>query len=165
MIPNACPNVEFCGETDVSRTHNGVCIHCTMHFGGRLTRTPRVECPVCYETAPGVTLDKCAHVLCGPCFRTVMAPWLPHPTPQPPFPIPEWESEWEDTPDDEKWLDIPAVQFWLDEVDDWDAYPDTLLRSAPYLGRCPVCRCPWMGWTRLPSEDPWWNHYPPRNWA
>lgn len=154
-----CPNFLVCNgmhprfKLDL---HGGVCEQCEMQFstcvGANATVRQNavlqfvalIECAVCCETAVGVTLPACSHVLCCACFRRL---WFPTAreagveSMAPPFPydIDTERAYLNDrrTFDFARW---PLVELW----EQWVEYHvhETFDRfiEAEQAARCPFCR-------------------------
>ena len=141
-----CKNYELCNETLpdwwFSCKGSYLCTNCDMLFGtwgtktgkGILNFTDNLECPVCLETKRSIDQPNCEHTLCIKCFKRC---YYGEELQEPPFPYPEVEDEYYDSPDDPKWKEYPLIEthnIICEEMElkKWE--------EQELLGKCPLCR-------------------------
>lgn len=113
-----------------------ICTNCDM-LHGPMEEEEGIECPVCLNTSTCVILA-CKHPLCETCFKRCHFPKDP---PQPNFPLPELEEEYDDEPENPKWLrDYPLIQDWQQEMNKWFDDKEERFDNEKYLRVCPLCR-------------------------
>lgn len=156
-----CPNYEICknkGFNEIFDCFHGFCTDCefsTSKYGKVLKKTEdKQECPVCLKDEDRLYfLPTCNHALCGECFRKIYYtdwgkeedyPEVPGCFPHPP--IGDWEddnyydpqADFEENPNDEKWINDEAVQEWARKCDIANKYEESF--EHPHNAKCPLCR-------------------------
>jgi hypothetical protein len=140
--PKKCPNFLVC-ENIVPEwlllCKGGHCLKCDMAFGKVLTfSTEDEECPVCLETKPTVKLLNCDHTMCFSCFKRC---WDgPPEPPQPPFPYPEFEDEFEEDVMNHPLNFDPRVIKWYRDMDAWEQRRSAAYEMERSNRQCPLCR-------------------------
>jgi hypothetical protein len=140
--PKKCPNFLVC-ENIVPEwlllCKGGHCLQCDTAFGRVLTfSTEDAECPVCLETKPTVKLLNCEHMMCFSCFKRC---WDgPPEPPQPAFPYPELEDEFDEYPTSHPLIFDPRVIQWHRDMDAWEKRRNTAYERERSLRQCPLCR-------------------------
>ncbi len=132
-----CANAPVCGLRNfpewVTDFKHGVCISCSMSYRKRLEFSED-ECPVCLETKTCVTMLNCSHKECIDCFKRA---WNgEEPPPQPEFPLPDRQDEY-----DEGLLDDhPLIVKWQEDCEKWEDTKADKWCDEEYLRCCPLCR-------------------------
>ena len=115
---------------------NYLCTPCDM-MHGPIEEKNDTECPICLNTTGCVVL-RCQHPLCETCFKRCHFPKQP---PQPPFPYPEIEEDYDNDMENPKWYrDYPLIKNWQKEMDNWFDTQEEKYESEKYLRCCPLCR-------------------------
>ena len=111
-----CPNYVLCNNKRpqcILSCSNGVCIDCYLFFGtwkGKCILETKldIECCVCLEEhCLGISLPRCVHYICVICMKKLYFP--KHDPVFPQFPYPELKDEYNDDPDNEKWIMYPLI--------------------------------------------------------
>lgn len=146
--PVECPNFKVCGQVCpkwLLGCHDGRCWSCNFHFGKNLTFLEEdQECPICLETKPSVVQPNCTHSVCIDCFKRTRVDG-PERRPPPPFPFPDQEDEYDNTPLCEHPLDIDptsraAIRSWEAAMDVWEDEWNQRHAAEENLRKCPLCR-------------------------
>lgn len=141
-----CANARVCGTVNVPEwvadLMHGCCTKCNYSTPGQAFRKvlefSEDECPTCFETKTCVTLPNCTHKQCVDCFKRCR--YGSTPLPQPEFPYPELEDEYEDDPFAPKWKNDTLVQKYLQDLDKWDMEESKKYQEEESLRVCPLCR-------------------------
>jgi hypothetical protein len=145
--PLPCPNVAVCGKEAplwYFQCHRGRCWDCKDMFGKNLTflEEPQ-ECPVCFDVKPSVVQPNCAHSVCIDCFKRMRVDG-PTRRPQPVFPFPDREDEYDTSDGQHRLLSDPttrdAIRSWLVAMDVWDDEWNQKWQGEEHLRKCPLCR-------------------------
>lgn len=158
-----CKNYKVCGSTlpDWWYKCKGryLCSNCDMIFGtwtsvdgdvqvfktgkGELDFESNIRCPVCFETADGVSYPNCDHKACIQCFKRS---WYGDhdETDRPKFPFPEIEDEYYDdrhSDTNTKWAKYrPQIDAYEEEDRAWEDIQMEKCQKEEYLRKCPLCR-------------------------
>jgi hypothetical protein len=138
-----CENYELCNATlpkwwfECKR--NYLCTNCDMMFGHPLEIRDNVECPICLETACGLSYLNCEHKLCVNCFKRCY--YMSNGN-EPEFPYShDIREEFDEDPDNLKWkIEYPLIEEWNIECDVWYYENDLKYRNEEYLRHCSICR-------------------------
>jgi hypothetical protein len=141
-VPKKCPNLAVCGSIVpewLLLCKRGKCVQCDMSFGKVLTfSTEDEECPICLDTKPSVQLLNCGHMVCVDCFKRC---WNgPVEPPQPPFPYPELEDEFDEDPMSHPLNFDPRVIRWYRDMDAWEERRSAEYEREKSNRQCPLCR-------------------------
>jgi hypothetical protein len=137
-----CPNFLICDSIVpqwILGCNKGTCTSCGYTFGTKLTFYESVECPICLEDKPGVKQVNCDHKVCIDCFKRCH--YGSDNIPQPVFPYPrEIEDEYDNDPDDSKWINDPLIIKYNEEcIARENKCDETYYREAS-LRICGICR-------------------------
>ena len=142
-----CKNYEVCdrvlGRWWFDCKGDYLCTSCDVTFGSKIltiSADDNLECPVCLETAKGVTHLHCNHYVCISCFKRC---YYGDNSGEPTFPYPEIENEYyEDTdPEGTKWVtQYPLISSYHDKWYEWIDKRNQRHLDEKYLRNCPICR-------------------------
>ena len=117
-----------------------ICTSCDIFFGTWGTQTGKgvlefvesVNCPICFETAEGVSYPNCSHFICIDCFKRS---WYGK---QPPaFPIPELYTKYTQNSTCVSWNSYPKIVKWKETIRELN---ESKYEEQTYLRKCPICR-------------------------
>ena len=125
--PLPCPNERVCGDWAPQwyfSCHGGRCIRCKTYYGKNLTFLDEPqECPVCFDVKPSVVQPNCGHSICIDCFKRMRVDGPPR-RPQPTFPFPDREDEYDSPAGQQRLATDPltrdAIRSWWAAMEVWD---------------------------------------------
>ena len=113
------------------------CMNCAAMWG-ILEMKEDIECPICMEVGIGVKQLKCDHMTCINCFRRCQ---YGEETKSPPFPYSgEKEDEYDEDPDNKKWLEDELIKKWIKDCDKYEENKEIKYHMEKSLRVCPLCR-------------------------
>lgn len=123
-----------------------LCIGCDVMFGpwcggkGILNIVDNHECPICLDNnIRSISFPKCNHMVCIDCFKKCWGFEVTMP-PEPIFPYPELEEDYDEDPSNTKWDEYPAILNFKYRSDLWANQRDRQIDETEHLRRCPLCR-------------------------
>jgi hypothetical protein len=141
--PVKCPNFAVCGEIGPQwyfNCHRGWCWSCKDKFGKTLTFLEEpAECPICTEVGSCVVQPNCNHSICITCFKRTRIDGPPR-EPQPPFPYPDRDDEYNSLDAPAELLRDPLVLAWNTQLEHQDLERSMRYQAEEYLRKCPLCR-------------------------